>query len=421
MTQANVILRRGTDRNRRHFLKQTMNGMAAVTVLGGIGGATAAIIQPQHEITWMSATQIAATIRRREISASVVVAHFLARIQQLHHPQSAPPAINAEAALAQAGVVDSMIARGTPGYGPLLGVPIVVDTRADDIVVQRLRAAGAIVIGTTAAGANAVGAGLIPLAIASDGANARISAASGGVFSGHIPMVSAALCETIGVQAACGYEPGGANASFPLARDIHDIELSVQLLAGLPGYDRVARDEAALTLTSSKDNTIEGLRFAWLANRDNGPNKQSDNLMHGVARNLARSGARIAPTDFPWQVLRQSHVALERRAAKAIVNQPKVTIAFDQRHASWQRLNRLLDDHDVLASAAMLGASEGSYPSSTLISWLGFPTITIPCGLQDKPPQALQLTARAGDEQQLYRAAAAFSRHASKHMRSLLG
>lgn len=114
----------------------------------------------------LSAVETAAAVRRREVSAQEVVAAALERAGAAQAAYNCFVAIRHEEALAEARALD---AGGLGHDGPLAGVPAVVKTesdvaglvttlggranttpaRADSEIVRRLRAAGAIVIGTT--------------------------------------------------------------------------------------------------------------------------------------------------------------------------------------------------------------------------------------------------------------------------------
>jgi amidase len=118
---------------------------------------------------WWTARDLAGAICRRELSASEVVAWHLDRIAELNPRINAIVSLRPEAALEEADAADRRAANGEP-LGPLHGLPIAIkdleDTAgirttygsvafaqhvptADSLVVARLKAAGAIVIGKT--------------------------------------------------------------------------------------------------------------------------------------------------------------------------------------------------------------------------------------------------------------------------------
>jgi len=121
------------------------------------------------ELHWLSAFELAALIRRRELKPSELMAATIARIEALNPSINAFCALRASAAMDEARALDAKIARGGE-VGALAGLPLGVKdlasvagmattfgsvpfknniAREDSIEVARLRAAGAIVVGKT--------------------------------------------------------------------------------------------------------------------------------------------------------------------------------------------------------------------------------------------------------------------------------
>jgi amidase len=121
------------------------------------------------DITSLSAVEMAARIRRKELSAREVLESHLTRIDRVNPTVNAIVTLAPERARAWANAADEQQARGGV-LGPLHGLPVahkdLVDTAdirttrgslyykdfiptADALIVQRLRAAGAITIGKT--------------------------------------------------------------------------------------------------------------------------------------------------------------------------------------------------------------------------------------------------------------------------------
>ncbi len=117
----------------------------------------------------LSATDLAARIRRREVSATEAARSALARLEAVNPKINAVIAYNPEETLAEAAAVDAAIARGEDP-GPMAGVPVTIKVNADqkgwpttnglriqkDLVAQQdnpvvsnLRRAGAVVLGRT--------------------------------------------------------------------------------------------------------------------------------------------------------------------------------------------------------------------------------------------------------------------------------
>ncbi|MGH3261714.1 MAG: amidase family protein, partial [Trebonia sp.] len=116
-----------------------------------------------------SARELAELVRRRAVSAREVVEAHLDRIAAVNPSVNAIVTLCAEAALVRAGTLDAELVRSGP-VGPLHGVPIahkdLVDTAGirttygsllfanhvpsrDQLLVERCRAAGAVLIGKT--------------------------------------------------------------------------------------------------------------------------------------------------------------------------------------------------------------------------------------------------------------------------------
>lgn len=113
------------------------------------------------------ATELTALVRSREVSAAELLAAHLDRIERLNPRVNAICTLDAEGAAAAAARLDAELAAGA-APGPLAGLPVAVKdmvdvaglptTRGsplyrdavaghDDLLVRRLRAAGAIVVG----------------------------------------------------------------------------------------------------------------------------------------------------------------------------------------------------------------------------------------------------------------------------------
>ncbi len=268
----------------------------------------------QDEICYQPATELAARIRRREISPVEVVDAFLARIDRINPILNAYCTVTADLARAGARRIDAAIQRGE-SVGPLAGVPVSIKdllitngvrtTRGsllfadavpteDAPVVERLAAAGAISLGKTntpefgwkgvtdnrlfgitrnpwnlertpggssgGAGA-AVAAGLGPLAIGTDGGGSiRIPSSFCGIFG---------LKPTYGLVPA--YPPSWAEAlahTGPMTRTVRDAALMLNVIAGHDRRDRNSFPIGAVDYLAGIDSGIRGSRVAWSPNLD---------------------------------------------------------------------------------------------------------------------------------------------------------
>jgi amidase len=124
---------------------------------------------PSDPICFSTAVELAGHIRRRELSAREVMEAHLRQVEAVNPRVNAIVTLVAERAIAEADAADAATARGIP-LGPLHGLPIAVKdahrTRGirtthgspihaddvpdvDDLIVEREKAAGAIIIGKT--------------------------------------------------------------------------------------------------------------------------------------------------------------------------------------------------------------------------------------------------------------------------------
>jgi amidase len=124
----------------------------------------------ESALHWRTDRDLAAAIRRRDLSAREVVAAHLDRIAAVNPRVNAIVSLRSEEALAEAEAADRRAATAGEPLGPLHGLPIAIkdleDTAgirtaygstafadhvpvADGLLVRRLRAAGAIVVGKT--------------------------------------------------------------------------------------------------------------------------------------------------------------------------------------------------------------------------------------------------------------------------------
>lgn len=243
-----------------------------------------------------TATDLAAQVRAGELHAVDVVRAHLDHLAQVEHRLGAFVGVRRRAALADAEAVDQHPDRGNL---PLAGVPIAVKDSLDvageatrygstatsatpasndDPVVARLKAAGAIVIGKTrcpelclwgtsedangiavspwdptrsAGGSSggsgaAVGAGVVPIAVAADGLGSiRIPAASCGVFG--IKPGSDLLPEMLAGEPRLF----GMSRIGPIATTVGDAALALNVMVGRGGMGRVAPIEGRLKIAVS--------------------------------------------------------------------------------------------------------------------------------------------------------------------------
>jgi fatty acid amide hydrolase 2 len=259
-----------------------------------------------HPLLTCSALEIAAMIRRREVSSREVVDVHIEHIEKVNPTLNAMVAFRFDAAREEARAADRRLESGAGDLGPLHGVPCSIKesfaltgmpftsglvarrgviAKEDAVAVARLRKAGAIPLGVTnvselcmwmessnkvygtsnnpydprrtvggsSGGEGAiVGAGGTPFGLGADvGGSIRMPAFFNGVF-GHKP--TGGLVDNTGqypvpAEAAMGYLSTG-----PLVRRAEDLHPLIEILAGRRVADPAAVDIASLTVISVEDD-----------------------------------------------------------------------------------------------------------------------------------------------------------------------
>jgi Asp-tRNA(Asn)/Glu-tRNA(Gln) amidotransferase A subunit family amidase len=267
-------------------------------------------MRSDDELCWWSATEVSAAIRSRRLSPVQVTAAVLARIEAVNPQINAYCTVAAERARAEARAAETAVMRGER-VGPLHGVPIsfkdltpTAGVRTtfgsmifehhvpaeDAIVVERARAAGAILLGKTNTpefGCKGVTDNLIfghtrnPWRLdrvaggSSGGAAAAVAAglgpiAEGSDLAGSI-RIPAAVCGVVGLKPSIGRVPrwpttnGWTAMSHvgPLARTVQDAALALSVWAGPDERDPQSLPASGEDFARAADGGVHGLRLAW--------------------------------------------------------------------------------------------------------------------------------------------------------------
>ncbi len=301
----------------------------------------------------MSARGLAAAVRSGERSARSVVDEHLEAIRSGEPEIHAFNLVLADEALAAADEVDRRVAAGEDP-GPLAGVPVALKdnlcTRGvpttcssrilegwlppyDATVVERLAAAGAVVVGKTnldefamgsstensafgvtrnpldptrvpggssGGSAAAVAAGFAPLALGSD--------------TGGSIRQPAALCGVVGVKPTYGAVSRYGLVAFassldqvgPFARTVSDAALLLEAIGGHDPRDSTSIPEPAAGLTEVLDRGVEGLRIGVIEELSgDGLEGIADDVrsrLGEAASALAAAGATVETTSVPSTV-----------------------------------------------------------------------------------------------------------------------
>jgi amidase len=264
-----------------------------------------------RDLCFTSAVDLARLYRARRASPLEVMQAVLARIDAVNPDVNAIVTLVREAALADARHATTALRRGA-SLPPLFGVPVaikdVTPTKGirtthgsklfeshvpdeDALVVQRLRAAGAIVIGKTntpefAFGPNTVnnvfGATRNPwnLALTAGGSSGGSAAA---LATGMCPLAEgtdlggslrgpASYCGVIGFRTTPGLIPrypsvlawDTYSVEGPMARTVADTALMLSVMAGLDDRSPISYDVDPRELANAaKAPSVKGRRVAW--------------------------------------------------------------------------------------------------------------------------------------------------------------
>src|SRR5262245_27490562 len=257
-----------------------------------------------------TAREMAAAVRARQISARELLDLHLARIAERNPELNAVVNLDEERARAGAAAADETIARGDD-LGPLHGLPFAFkDTHdaagwpstygsplfadhvadADDLVVARIRAAGAVTIGKTnvpefATGSHTFnrvfGTTLNPVD-PSRSAGGSSGGAACALRAGMVPLADgsdmggslrnpASFCGVVGLRPSLGRVPSWPTANLwettgvsgPLARTVDDLALLLSVIAGPdPRVPTALGDSGASYAPPVPAADLNGLRVA---------------------------------------------------------------------------------------------------------------------------------------------------------------
>ncbi len=264
----------------------------------------------QQEICFMTAGELVQRILSYRLSAVEVMKAHLAQIERVNPIVNAIVTLLPEQALAQAKAADEALARGQSA-GPLHGLPIahkdLVFTKGirttkgspifkdfipdtDDLIVERLKQAGAITIGKTntpefGAGSqtfNAVFGKTLNPYDTSKTCGGSSGGAAVALACGMLPIADgsdmggslrnpASFCNVVGMRPSPGRVPGwpkfAAWATLgvegPMARTVKDTALMLSAIAGWDSRSPIAIAEPGNVLRRSLERDFKNVRIAW--------------------------------------------------------------------------------------------------------------------------------------------------------------
>src|SRR5881409_2557099 len=300
------------------------------------------------DLCWMSASELAGAIAKKKVSPVEVVDAVLERIGTLKQ-LNAYVTLDADRARQAAKAAERAVMKRGAKLGPLHGVPFSVkdlvvtkDVRTtfgtplyrdhvpteDAPMVERLKAAGAILVGKTntptfgwlgathnllfgvtrnpwnlertpggsSGGASAaVAAGLGPLAIGTDGGGSiRIPASCAGIVG---------LKPTFGLIPVYPFSAAWSLSHIgPMTRTVTDAALMMNAAAGLDERDAFSAPAPRVDYVKALRQGIKGLRAAWSSNLGFGrivdPEVRAS--CEKAARRFRELGCRVEEVDLGW-------------------------------------------------------------------------------------------------------------------------
>jgi amidase len=298
----------------RRVFGQTLGVAAVAGTLHGLAdsvtaqSATPRSASASEQLCDLSAIELAARLRRKDLSAREVMTAHQARIERVNPRVNAVVTLEAERAMADAARADEVAARGG-ALGVLHGLPVahkdLVDTAGirttrgslfyrdhvptrDALIVTRIRAAGAITCGKTntpefGAGSqtfNSVfGATRNPYDVTKtcggSSGGAAVALACGmvpiadGSDTGGSLRNPAAFCNVVGLRPSPGRVPGNASSwsplavSGPMARSVADVALFLSAMAGHDASSPLSIVEDPGQFRAPLERDFKGVRIAW--------------------------------------------------------------------------------------------------------------------------------------------------------------
>lgn len=435
--------------------------------------------------THRTAADIAHDVRAGRLVPEDVVRSALERIARHDPALGAFQVVRSEQALAEARAVAG---RADLAQLPLAGVPVAVKDNvpvagepmrvgslatpdgpraADHAVVQRLRGAGAVVVGLTrtpelcvfGATDSAYGITRNPWAAdrtaggSSGGTAAAVAAALVPVGHGNDGMgsirIPAACCGLVGIKPGTGVVPAGIGANDwfgmaengPLTTTVGDAALLLSVMAGRPELADVREPAHALRVAVSTTSPVTGVR----------PDPHHVAAVEEVAGRLAAVGHHLRRDDPPYPanplpvlarwVAGAAHdadgldrarldPAVRRHVALGNLVRRRGLVRPEQRTAFRSRLEPFFARADVLITPVLAGpplaaarwgrrpwprvfAANARYaPYAAPWNFAGYPAMTVPAGIHPRTgtPIAVQLVGPDGAEPVLLGLAAQIER-----------
>lgn len=300
------------------------------------------------ELCYLSAMELRQLYAARALSPVEVTRAVLERTERLNPSLTAYVTVTADLAMDQARAAERAYAAGRTDQ-PLLGVPFslkdltatkgIRTTRgsllwkdwvpgADAPIVERLYAAGGVLIGKTNtpefgwkgdSGNRVVGPSHNPwqhgrtAGGSSGGAAAAVAAGLGPLSQGTdgagSVRIPAAFCGIFGLKPSFGlvpyYPPSNVESlahTGPMTRTVRDAALFLNVMAGFDWRDRLSIDPPVDDFVAACEGGVEGMRVAW--SRDLGyavVDPEVADLAEQAAQVFSELGCHVEEVDLGWE------------------------------------------------------------------------------------------------------------------------
>jgi amidase len=263
--------------------------------------------QAQSELCEMDAVELAARLKRKQVSAREVMSAHLTQIERVNLKVNAIVTLVAEQAMAGAAKADDAVMRGPVGV--LHGLPVahkdLVDTAGirttqgspfyrdnvptrDAPIVTKIRAAGAITVGKTNTPEFGAGSQTFNTVFGATRNPYDVTKTCGGSSGGAATSVAArmlpiadgsdtggslrnppAFCNVVGLRTSPGRVAGDSSSwsplsvSGPIARTVADVALFLSAIAGADPHSPLSINEDPAKFRAPLGKDFKGVRVAW--------------------------------------------------------------------------------------------------------------------------------------------------------------
>jgi len=329
--------------------REALLGVAAVPLLDA----------QDSSICFMSAVEMARLIRAKKLSAREALAAHLKQIERVNPKVNAIVTLVPEMASEAAAKADEMQAQKKT-LGPLHGLPVahkdLVETRgirttfgsllykdyipaADDLIVERLRHAGAITIGKTNTPEFGAGSHTFNKVFGATHNPYDVTKTCGGssggaavaLACGMVPVADgsdtggslrnpAAFCNVVGFRPSVGRVPNPKAAfgwstlstSGCLGRSVADLALVLSTIAGPDSRAPLSINEPGERFARPLERSFKGVRVAWFKNLGGAPfDSRVRTVVDGHRKTFESLGCVVeeaepdfAPAEISFRILR---------------------------------------------------------------------------------------------------------------------